>query len=214
MNYTNTVEYAINHPTNSSGYALFTSILLNESYPSYYGVFPVYVLKSGYVNQSMEAWLSASKDTAITVSLVRTPPPLDLGVISIVVVPPVLLFLVSGLVVARRRRESVGGRSRQRREVVEAPSEERARVNALYSKNLGADVYASSKTITHQNETQTPVAVLGTCMICNMELKQGDLLVRCPYCGHEAHKVHMLEWLHVKDCCPVCHMHLDEKDLK
>jgi rubrerythrin len=50
-------------------------------------------------------------------------------------------------------------------------------------------------------------------MVCKLEIFENDQVVRCPYCGYVAHKAHMLEWLHVKDYCPICHHHLDEENL-
>jgi hypothetical protein len=65
--------------------------------------------------------------------------------------------------------------------------------------------------------TQTEVAksgfALGTCMVCNQGVYSVDETLACPYCGSIAHKTHILEWLHVKNYCPACHMHLDESML-
>ena len=53
-----------------------------------------------------------------------------------------------------------------------------------------------------------------TCMVCELPLEPGDTLAYCPHCGNPAHKVHLLEWLHVKNYCPMCHEHLGEMELK
>jgi len=50
-----------------------------------------------------------------------------------------------------------------------------------------------------------PRITVDKCIICNLTLKRGDEVVRCPSCGNKAHKTHMLEWLHVKKYCPACH---------
>jgi outer membrane protein assembly factor BamB len=52
-----------------------------------------------------------------------------------------------------------------------------------------------------------------SCMICNLPITSDEECLRCPHCGNLAHKVHLLEWLHVKGCCPVCRMDLHEEDL-
>lgn len=60
---------------------------------------------------------------------------------------------------------------------------------------------------------RTVAAPIGRCMVCELEIVENDGGVRCPYCGSVAHRAHMLEWLHVKDYCPICHHHLDEGNL-
>ncbi len=61
-----------------------------------------------------------------------------------------------------------------------------------------------------ERSTLTPA---GRCMVCELQIAESDPIVRCPYCGNVAHRAHMLEWLHVKDYCPVCHNHVDEENL-
>jgi predicted RNA-binding Zn-ribbon protein involved in translation (DUF1610 family) len=53
-----------------------------------------------------------------------------------------------------------------------------------------------------------------SCMICRLAFKDGDLLAWCPNCGAPAHRVHMLEWLHVKGTCPACGQHLATPELE
>lgn len=50
------------------------------------------------------------------------------------------------------------------------------------------------------------------CMVCNLQLTEDDNVVWCPHCGNTAHRTHLLEWIHVKNKCPKCGEHLDEKD--
>jgi predicted RNA-binding Zn-ribbon protein involved in translation (DUF1610 family) len=52
------------------------------------------------------------------------------------------------------------------------------------------------------------------CMICKLRFKDGDLLAWCPHCGAPAHRIHMLEWLHVKGTCPACGWHLATPELE
>jgi hypothetical protein len=56
-------------------------------------------------------------------------------------------------------------------------------------------------------------ARMGRCMVCGLELNRSDQIMWCPYCGNASHKTHLLEWLHVKDYCPICHHHMDEKEI-
>lgn len=52
------------------------------------------------------------------------------------------------------------------------------------------------------------------CMICKLPFKEGNLLAWCPHCGAPAHRVHMLEWLHVKGTCPACGQQLATPELE
>jgi hypothetical protein len=61
-----------------------------------------------------------------------------------------------------------------------------------------------------QEEVAYKELALGTCMVCNQAVYSVDKTLTCPYCAGIAHKAHILEWLHVKDYCPMCHRHLDE----
>lgn len=52
------------------------------------------------------------------------------------------------------------------------------------------------------------------CMVCDLELTQDDNVVWCPHCGNPAHRTHLLEWIHVKNRCPVCEERLREQDFQ
>lgn len=52
------------------------------------------------------------------------------------------------------------------------------------------------------------------CVVCNLPVNKGENLVRCPCCGNLAHKDHMLEWLHIKGCCPVCSEKISGSELE
>jgi HEAT repeat protein len=52
------------------------------------------------------------------------------------------------------------------------------------------------------------------CIVCNLPIKNGEELVRCPCCGNLAHKTHMLEWLHIRGYCPVCSEKVSESELE
>jgi hypothetical protein len=61
--------------------------------------------------------------------------------------------------------------------------------------------------------TEASPPALRICMVCGLGFHQGDLLAWCPFCGAAAHRLHLLEFLHVKENCPVCGHHLVESDL-
>jgi predicted RNA-binding Zn-ribbon protein involved in translation (DUF1610 family) len=52
------------------------------------------------------------------------------------------------------------------------------------------------------------------CTVCNLDVRKGQDIVQCPYCGNVSHKAHILEWLHVKNTCPACNEHLSESELQ
>jgi outer membrane protein assembly factor BamB len=108
-------------------------------------------------------------------------------------------------------------------EVNEAPSEDIPALgtsSAATCPSCGARVegpeaeYCSSCGASIQGVQQKRQAkTIRSCMICNLPITSEEECLRCPHCGNTAHKVHLLEWLHVKGCCPVCRMDLHEEDL-
>lgn len=60
---------------------------------------------------------------------------------------------------------------------------------------------------------QSKGAEVGKCMVCGMGIHQGEPLACCPSCGGRAHRVHLLEFVHVKGECPSCHNHIVEEDI-
>lgn len=52
------------------------------------------------------------------------------------------------------------------------------------------------------------------CVVCNLDAKRGEKLLRCPHCGNLSHKVHILAWLHVKNTCPTCNRRISESELQ
>ncbi len=51
------------------------------------------------------------------------------------------------------------------------------------------------------------------CIVCDQLLAENEQVVQCPWCKNMAHKLHMLEWLHVHGECPSCGHGLAEADL-
>ncbi|WXG46740.1 MAG: hypothetical protein WED05_08815 [Candidatus Atabeyarchaeum deiterrae] len=76
-------------------------------------------------------------------------------------------------------------------------------------------------TITEQQiETQRPTHHLpkpkpvGTCLVCDLEMNESEVLACCPHCGNTFHKVHLIEWVHLRKSCPACGKHLEEPEIK
>lgn len=52
------------------------------------------------------------------------------------------------------------------------------------------------------------------CMICRGRLQSSEQLVMCPNCLSVAHEMHLIEWLKVRNECPVCRAPLFASELK
>jgi hypothetical protein len=88
------------------------------------------------------------------------------------------------------------------------------RPDASYCWNCGAELAQESETFKDQGRRRKLAATIGKCMVCNLDVKENEGVVWCPYCGNMGHRTHMLEWLHTRNYCPECHSHLDETDLR
>jgi predicted RNA-binding Zn-ribbon protein involved in translation (DUF1610 family) len=94
--------------------------------------------------------------------------------------------------------------------------------NSTYCWNCGTELLAQAMTrpLYYGDETQKKspqcdeIDFDRSCMICKLQLKDGQLLAWCPKCGAPAHRIHMLEWLHVKATCPACGQHLDTPEIE
>lgn len=51
------------------------------------------------------------------------------------------------------------------------------------------------------------------CIVCNLEIKDYEKKIYCPYCGSPSHRDHILEWIKIKSFCPYCNHKLSVKDL-
>jgi hypothetical protein len=70
---------------------------------------------------------------------------------------------------------------------------------------------SSQATITSRRSSKK---VIGQkCMVCNLPIRAGEEVARCPHCRNVAHKEHMLEWLHVRGTCPACGEHIEHSHL-
>jgi uncharacterized Zn-finger protein len=83
---------------------------------------------------------------------------------------------------------------------------------ALFCWNCGASLERDSEGVLVPREGKR-ATVKGKCMVCNLDIGKSDTVAWCPYCGNMAHKAHILEWLHVKNQCPVCDKKLNNEDL-
>jgi hypothetical protein len=92
--------------------------------------------------------------------------------------------------------------------------------NAKFCSNCGSSLRHGTRDVTPyegaaKTKTQLPSARVENaekCMVCDLELTSGDDVVWCPHCGNPAHRRHLLEWVHVRGCCPVCGTALQERD--
>jgi ribosomal protein S27AE/predicted RNA-binding Zn-ribbon protein involved in translation (DUF1610 family) len=71
----------------------------------------------------------------------------------------------------------------------------------------------SSHTVTQLAPPQANDGANSACIICRKGFVNGELLAWCPFCGAAAHRLHLLEFLHVKGQCPSCGHNLEEHDL-
>jgi rubredoxin len=83
--------------------------------------------------------------------------------------------------------------------------------DAIYCQSCGASLVAIRQDVSLI--TKGAQATPGSCIICGLPFRDGSDTVRCPYCGGRAHRMHMLEQLHVNGACPVCRRRLKERDL-
>jgi hypothetical protein len=84
---------------------------------------------------------------------------------------------------------------------------------AQYCRYCGANLGTTLQTANLRARRARKI-VPGSCIVCGLRFQDGNDTVKCPYCGGLAHRIHMLEWLHVKDYCPSCQKHLEETSLK
>lgn len=46
------------------------------------------------------------------------------------------------------------------------------------------------------------------CSVCNLEIKEDESVIYCPYCQAPAHRDHLYEWIRVRGYCPNCRRRL------
>jgi hypothetical protein len=95
--------------------------------------------------------------------------------------------------------------------------------NSRFCWNCGASALVATREkaalITEQREIPARTGrvmmdrPIGTCLVCDLELHSSDVLAWCPHCSNAFHKVHVLEWIKIRKCCPACQERLDKKEL-
>jgi predicted RNA-binding Zn-ribbon protein involved in translation (DUF1610 family) len=95
--------------------------------------------------------------------------------------------------------------------------------NATYCSNCGMSTRRISRVgkppgIEDKTKQTARVKVLmdqaNECMICNLEINEGDDIVWCPHCGNPAHRDHLVEWIRSKHACPMCGENLSDQDFR
>lgn len=51
------------------------------------------------------------------------------------------------------------------------------------------------------------------CLVCFQPLKAGERVSICPLCGYGGHENHMIEWLKIKQNCPLCRESITKESL-
>lgn len=51
------------------------------------------------------------------------------------------------------------------------------------------------------------------CIVCLLPIKPGEKTIFCPYCGSQAHRIELLEWVKTKGNCPFCKRKLSMRHL-
>ncbi|MFX1562415.1 MAG: RING finger domain-containing protein [Promethearchaeota archaeon] len=52
------------------------------------------------------------------------------------------------------------------------------------------------------------------CIVCGLQIREGQEQVFCPNCGNPAHYSHLAEWVKVKGTCPICRKNIQMKRLE
>ncbi len=56
----------------------------------------------------------------------------------------------------------------------------------------------------YENNCHKCMLKLEHCMICFDKFEIGDNILQCPECMHFGHLNHMMDWIYIKNTCPVC----------
>ncbi|WXG44345.1 MAG: FG-GAP-like repeat-containing protein [Promethearchaeati archaeon SRVP18_Atabeyarchaeia-1] len=195
----NTFPYIFDHPyANATGVTGNTTVFVQIPLSGQYWIYiNTYGAPMNNNSASYQVWLWNQTPPSQTGSL----PPGQTGSTPSGSISPLVVWLGVGSVgFAVVAVLAVRGRSKAGRYI---PGESAAGPEATVG-TAGSDGRA-------MRESGTPS--FGRCIVCGMEIRRGEMLVTCASCGSMAHRLHMLEWLHVHDYCPACGKHLDERSL-
>jgi hypothetical protein len=56
--------------------------------------------------------------------------------------------------------------------------------------------------------------LVGTCLVCNLEMHADEALALCPHCSNAFHRLHLVMWVHVRELCPACGQHLGPSGIR
>jgi predicted RNA-binding Zn-ribbon protein involved in translation (DUF1610 family) len=221
--------------TGYSGYVVFDSIP--------FGNYTISFSKSGYVDYGMNVTLSPGVNPVQIVTLASqggTVPGGAIEVLPILTVVGILgLVGVTSMLVVARRHSQIGHRTASQQwqtdTIPEKVEEQERPVSPVsgrptrvctycgttietnkgdFCPNCGANTLAEGAATPIASEGKRVPRTMGRCMVCNLEMNKDEEALWCPFCGNQAHKAHMLEWLHVKNYCPMCHRQLDEHNYR
>jgi ssDNA-binding Zn-finger/Zn-ribbon topoisomerase 1 len=71
----------------------------------------------------------------------------------------------------------------------------------------------TKETIVPPIAAQGEAPEVGKCIVCGMSIHRGEPALYCPNCAGKAHRAHLLEYVHVKGKCPICHASIGEGEL-
>jgi predicted RNA-binding Zn-ribbon protein involved in translation (DUF1610 family) len=221
--------------TDYIGYVTFSSIP--------FGNYTISFSKSGYVNYAMNVTLFPGVNPVQIVTLASQGGTVTGGPVEVLPIWSVvgilgLIGVASMLVVARRHSQSghrtapqqwraynIRGNVEEQERPVRPVSGQSTRVCTYcgttietkrgdFCPNCGANTIAEGAAPPIPSEEKRVPRTVGRCMVCNLEINKNEEALWCPFCGNKAHKAHMLEWLHVKNYCPMCHRQLDEHNYR
>lgn len=87
--------------------------------------------------------------------------------------------------------------------------------DSLYCFNCGVRLGTFPRsTIKPIERAKIEPRVGGKCMVCGSNVESSEPILYCPHCGNAGHRAHLLQWIHLRNYCPMCGSHLNEGDLK
>ena len=121
---------------------------------------------------------------------------------------PILIFVSIGIGIHERKAHVIKMRPKCRScgTLLESP-------DTRFCAKCGATVLNGAQVKGTTEADSLFLERVGKCMVCNLDLGTKDPIAWCAHCGGIAHRVHLLEWVHVPGNCPLCKHHLDEREI-